>query len=134
MKQFDDVFRGRTVLVTGHTGFKGAWLTQWLLDLGANVVGFSLPEPPTTPSLFELANLSEAITDLRRDVADLATVTQVVNDVRPSIIFHLAAQPIVLTGYEQPHLTFNANVMGTINVLEAMRQCESVKALSLIHI
>ncbi len=128
MTLFTNTFSGQTVLVTGHTGFKGAWLTQWLCDMGAHVVGFSLPDDPTVPSLYNLAQLGDLITDVRGDVSDLAQVNAAVQQYRPTTIFHLAAQPIVLTGYEQPHATIQANVMGTVNVLEAIRQCDSVRA------
>lgn len=111
----------KVVLVTGHTGFKGAWLSLWLRELGAQVIGYSL-EPPTTPNLFELCRLSERIVDIRGDVRDLAHLEGVIAKYRPQVIFHLAAQPLVLMSYRQPHETFAVNVEGTVNVLEAVRR------------
>ena len=126
---FAKAFDGLTVLVTGHTGFKGSWLTLWLSELGANVIGYSLEEPPTDPSNFELLQLGRRIVDIRADIRDLERLKQVVATHRPQVIFHLAAQPIVLRSYEQPKLTFDTNTTGTINVLEAIRTAGSVRAL-----
>lgn len=128
MEQFA-LFRDQTILVTGHTGFKGSWLATWLLQLGAKVVGFSLEQLPTTPSNFELCNLSEQIIDLRGDIRDRNKLRIVIKEYRPNLIFHLAAQPIVLHGYQHPAETFDANVMGTINLLEAVRQVGGVSAV-----
>ena len=129
MKQlFGNVFEGTTVLVTGHTGFKGSWLTMWLAALGADVVGYSLEEPPTSPSNFEAAGLGRHITDVRGDVCDLAKLGGVVEKYRPEVVFHLAAQPIVLRSFDEPQHTFQTNAMGTVNVLEAIRVTDSVKA------
>jgi CDP-glucose 4,6-dehydratase len=111
-------WRGRRVLVTGHTGFKGAWLTLWLHALGAEVTGFSGP-PPTSPSLFELARVGELCVDLRGDIRDLDAVAGAVR--RAEIVFHLAAQPIVRVGVEDPVGTFSTNVLGTAHVLSAAR-------------
>jgi CDP-glucose 4,6-dehydratase len=125
---FGNIFEGKTVLVTGHTGFKGSWLTMWLVMLGANVVGYSLEEPPTSPSNFEAARLSRYITDIRGDIGDYEKLCRTVERYRPQIVFHLAAQPIVLRSFEQPRQTFHTNALGTINTLEAIRTNESVKA------
>ncbi len=111
----------KKVLVTGHTGFKGAWLTTWLADLGADVVGYALA-PETTPSLFALAALTEICTHHEGDVRDLDRVTALVRDARPDYLFHLAAQALVRPSYEAPVDTFATNVMGTANVLEAVRR------------
>jgi CDP-glucose 4,6-dehydratase len=125
---FGNVYAERTVLVTGHTGFKGSWLSVWLKQLGADVVGYSL-DPPTTPSNFEVCHLSERITDVRGDVRDYAALQACIAQHRPSVVFHLAAQPIVLTGYEEPRETFETNVTGTINLLEAVRCTPGVQAV-----
>ena len=129
MNLFNNIYQGETVLVTGHSGFKGAWLTAWLLELGANVIGYSLPDLPTTPSLFEEARLSSQITDVRGDIRDFAKLKRVVETFRPKIIFHMAAQPIVLHGVRDPKPTFDINTGGTINLLEAVRQTDCVQAV-----
>ncbi|MGB1249137.1 MAG: CDP-glucose 4,6-dehydratase [Candidatus Promineifilaceae bacterium] len=129
MQLFNHVYQNETVLVTGHTGFKGAWLTAWLLELGATVVGYSLAEPPTDPSLFELARLGSQITDIRGDIRDYERVLDVVREFRPKIIFHMAAQPIVLHGIRDPKPTFDINAGGTVNLLEAVRQTDCVSAV-----
>jgi CDP-glucose 4,6-dehydratase len=118
---FGNVFEGKRALVTGHTGFKGSWLTMWLAALGAEVIGYSLPESPTSPSNFDAAEIGRHITDIRGDISDLAKVRQTVETYRPEIVFHLAAQPIVLRSFEQPQPTFMTNAMGTVNLLEAIR-------------
>ena len=119
---FKDAYRGRRVFVTGHTGFKGSWLCEWLVALGAEVYGFAL-EPPTRPSLFSQLRLGRRIAmDIRGDVRDLASVASAMRRVKPDFVFHLAAQPLVRLSYEKPVETFDTNVMGTVNVLEAARQ------------
>ena len=116
-----DCYRGKKVLVTGHTGFKGSWLCEWLLSLGAEVHGLALP-PPTRPSLFSQLRLGKRIaTDIRGDIRDLATVKGAMRRVKPDFVFHLAAQPLVRLSYKKPVETFDTNVMGTVNVLEAVR-------------
>ncbi len=107
--------------MTGHTGFKGAWLTMWLQLLGAEVTGFALA-PPSTPSLFELARLGEHCETLSGDIADPATVTGAIRAVRPEIVIHMAAQPLVRRSYEDPEGTYRTNVMGTVNVLDSVRR------------
>ncbi|MFN2170522.1 MAG: GDP-mannose 4,6-dehydratase, partial [Candidatus Promineifilaceae bacterium] len=99
---FAGVYNGQTVLVTGHTGFKGSWLTTWLLELGANVVGFSLEEAPTVPSNFALSNLADRIIDIRGDIRDYAAFKKALADYQPQVVFHLAAQPIVLHSIAKP--------------------------------
>jgi CDP-glucose 4,6-dehydratase len=117
---FAGAYAGKRVLVTGHTGFKGAWLCEWLLSLGAEVSGLALP-PPTQPSLFEQLGLASRLRHIVGDIRDFATVRRVVDEIRPDFVFHLAAQPIVRLSYEQPVETFATNVMGTVHVLESVR-------------
>ncbi|MFP4228231.1 MAG: CDP-glucose 4,6-dehydratase [Salinivenus sp.] len=109
------------VLITGHTGFKGSWLSLWLQSLGADVIGLSL-DPPSTPSLFEQGRVAEGITSVHGDIRDAATVLDVMEAHRPDIVFHLAAQSLVRPSYRNPVETYATNVMGTVHVLEAMRQ------------
>jgi CDP-glucose 4,6-dehydratase len=120
MKAFGDIYRGKRVLVTGHTGFKGAWLTEWLLDLGAEVTGLALP-PDTTPALFDDLGLATRLRHRCGDIRDLSTVREAVESTRPDFVFHLAAQPLVRLSYEKPVETYATNVLGTVHVLEAVR-------------
>jgi CDP-glucose 4,6-dehydratase len=122
-----DFYKGKTVLVTGHTGFKGSWLCEILLEAGANVIGYSL-EPSTKPSLFEMANLEKRMTSVIGDIRDYDHLNGVIKRYKPEIVFHLAAQPIVLIGYDKPAYTYNVNVMGTVNILEAIRKVGCVKS------
>ncbi len=128
-KTFANEFENMTVLVTGHTGFKGSWLTTWLLGLGANVVGFSLEKPPTRPSNFTVAKLSERMIDVRGDIRDYDQVFDLVDAYKPTVIFHLAAQPIVLHSVKLPKLTIDTNTGGTVNILEAIRNTYTVRVL-----
>lgn len=125
---FDGVYDGRRVLVTGHTGFKGSWLVAWLLGLGAEVTGYAL-EPPTDPSLFDELHLADRITHVVGDVRDLPHLRQALASARPEIVFHLAAQPLVRLSYAEPVATYETNVMGTVNVLEAVRSTDSVRVV-----
>lgn len=118
---FNNCYKGKRVLVTGHTGFKGSWLTTWLLKLGADVYGLS-NNIPTTPSMFEALGLESEIKHYVADVRNFDAVLDVVNEVKPDFIFHLAAQPIVSVSYREPVETISTNVLGTANVLEALRQ------------
>lgn len=115
-------FSDKTVLVTGHTGFKGSWLSIWLRELGARVMGFSLPEPPTQPSNFQVCGLAQRMLDVRGDVRDFERLCELIATHRPQVIFHLAAQPLVLRAYEAPREAYEVNVMGTVNLLEAVRR------------
>ena len=124
-------WRGRRVLLTGHTGFKGSWLALWLESLGGKVSGLSL-DIPTSPSLFEAARVGESLRDGRGDVRDLQTVETVIDDVRPEIVFHLAAQSLVRQSYAQPVETYATNVLGTAHVLEAARRAPSVRAVVIV--
>ena len=128
---FNGFYRGRKVLVTGHTGFKGSWLTVWLTALGADVVGYAL-DPPTEPSNFVACRLHDRIADVRGDVRDLSSLTTTFQDHRPEVVFHLAAQPLVGRSMREPHLTFDVNVLGTVSVLEAARHTASVRAAVMI--
>lgn len=128
---FDGAFSGRKVFVTGHTGFKGAWLTSWLLKLGAEVTGYAL-RPATDPSLFDALGLDGHVRHIVADVRDRDRLTGEVAAARPWVVFHLAAQPLVRFGYVAPHETFETNVMGTVDVLEAARACDSVKAVVVV--
>lgn len=123
--RFDfSAYSGRRVLVTRHTGFKGAWLCEWLLSLGAEVYGFS-KDIPTRPSLFAQLQLARRIhMDIRGDVRDRVAVRAAVESIQPDFVFHLAAQPLVRLSYERPVETFDTNVMGTVNVLDALRGLE----------
>ncbi|MEK7990354.1 MAG: CDP-glucose 4,6-dehydratase [Thiotrichaceae bacterium] len=118
----------KTVLVTGHTGFKGSWLSLWLQQLGAKVVGFSL-SIPTQPSLFEIARVSENMTSIFGDIRDLKAVKNLLQTYQPDIIFHLAAQPLVRYSYQHPIETYMTNIMGVVYLLEAIRDTPSVKTL-----
>ena len=120
---FADIYRNKTVLVTGHTGFKGTWLTTWLLKLGAKVVGVS-DIIPTQPSMFEKLGLEQQIEHHFIDVRDLAAIDALVQKCQPDFLFHLAAQPIVSTSYTDPVDTIATNVMGTTHVMEALRRCQ----------
>ena len=120
---FANHFRGKTVWLSGHTGFKGAWLAQWLVQLGARVHGFAQP-PATTPSVFEQLGLAQKIAHEIADVRDAATVKKSILRVQPDFVFHLAAQALVRYSYEHPLETYATNVMGTAHVLEALRSLE----------
>jgi CDP-glucose 4,6-dehydratase len=126
-----EYWRGRRVLLTGVTGFKGGWLALWLRDLGAEVVGYSLP-PPTTPSFFHTVRLGEQVTWIDADIRNGALLHKVVDDRRPEVVFHLAAQPLVRASYDAPVETFETNVIGTVNVLDALRDRPSVRAVVVI--
>lgn len=117
---------GKRVLVTGHTGFKGGWLAWWLHHLGAKVSGYSLPAP-TSPSLFELTQLSDVITSFDGDIRDAAKLRRAFEEAEPEVVFHLAAQPIVRASYDDPVETYDTNVLGTMHVLEAMRRTKSLR-------
>jgi CDP-glucose 4,6-dehydratase len=124
-------WRGRRVLVTGLTGFKGSWLATWLGALGAEVFGYSLA-PPTTPSLFEAGRVRETVRWTEGDVRDLVHLRQAIQGARASVVFHLAAQPLVRASYESPVETFSTNVMGTVNVLEALREDDAARSVVVV--
>lgn len=124
----DNFYRGKRVLVTGHTGFKGTWLCQLLLELGAEITGYAL-QPPTNPSLYEMTGLGRRIRSVTGDVRDLKSLEKVFGEVQPEIVLHLAAQPLVRESYRNPADTYEVNVMGTVNVLECVRRAPSVKSV-----
>lgn len=121
-------YKGKTVLLTGHTGFKGSWLTRILTGMGARVIGYSL-EPCTKPSLFNLADLKDGIVNITADIRNYERLLGVFTEYHPEIVFHLAAQPLVLDSYKNPKYTYETNVMGTVNLLECVRRSTSVRSL-----
>lgn len=123
-----EFWNGKTVLLTGHTGFKGSWLALWLQSLGAKVVGYALA-PPSNPSLFETAKVAEGMTSIVGDIRDLAHLRTVFAEHRPEIVIHMAAQALVRYSYANPVETYSTNVMGTVNLLEAVRSTDSVRAV-----
>ncbi len=123
-----EFYKGKNVLVTGHTGFKGAWLCKLLVHYGANVTGYAL-QPPTTPSLYELAGIEKDINSVIGDIRDYDLLKKTFARTNPEIVFHLAAQPIVRESYKNPRYTYETNVMGTVNVLECVRNTDSVKSV-----
>ena len=126
---FKDIYKEKRVFVTGHTGFKGSWLVLWLLNLGAQVVGYSL-EPPTEPNHYDL--LSLPVESILGDICDFPKVRQSIQSFKPDVVLHLAAQSLVRRSYGDPVGTFETNVIGTVNVLEACRQTDSVKAAVIV--
>ena len=117
---FNNIYKDKKVLVTGHTGFKGSWLTTWLIKLGADVVGIS-KDIPTNPSMFEELQLESKIKHYKKDIRDLSVIVEIISSEKPEFLFHLAAQPIVSTSYSNPIETISSNVMGTANILEALK-------------
>jgi len=122
-----EFWRGRRVFLTGHTGFKGSWMSRVLLNMGAELTGYSLPAP-TQPNLFSMAGLEGNIKSIIGDIRDFEKLNDAVKKSSPEIIIHMAAQPIVRESYKDPRYTYEANVMGTVNILECVRLCESVKS------
>jgi CDP-glucose 4,6-dehydratase len=123
-----EFWRDKKVFLTGHTGFKGSWLSLWLQELGAQVTGYALKQP-TTPSLFEVAQVGRGMTSIIGDIRDGAMLTNAMRDTSPDIIIHMAAQPLVRRSYVDPVETFSTNVMGSVNLLEAVRQTPTVRAV-----
>lgn len=124
-------WKGKKVFLTGNTGFKGSWLTIWLLEMGAEVIGYS-NEIPTFPSIFESADLKSKIKYIVGNINDYSSVVEALTETKPDVVFHLAAQPLVRLSYKDPIETFQTNVMGTVKVLEAIRRVQSIKSIVLI--
>lgn len=124
----NEFYKGKRVLVTGHTGFKGAWMCHVLHEMGAEVFGYAL-EPPTNPNLYDLSGVKDFVTTKIGDVCDLVTLKNFFDEACPEIVIHMAAQPIVRESYKNPVGTYATNVMGTVNVLECVRLCPSVKSV-----
>lgn len=123
-----EFWRGRRVFLTGHTGFKGSWMSLWLQSLGADVIGFAL-NPPTNPSLFDLANVADGMRSVIGDVRDLKCLQETMQEAKPEVVIHMAAQPLVRRSYSNPVETYATNVMGSVHLLEAVRYAGGVKAV-----
>lgn len=128
MASFGQIYRNKKVLVTGHTGFKGSWLSLWLKALGAEVIGYSLV-PPSEPNFFDVCQLKDKLIHIHGDVRNYDHLIYVFRSYNPDFVFHLAAQPLVRFSYENPRTTYETNVMGTVNLLEAVRETDSVRAI-----
>lgn len=124
---FNETYKNKKVLITGHTGFKGSWLSLWLSTMGGDVLGYSL-EPNTKPSLYETLDLNSKIKSVYGDIRNKEYLNKIFEEFQPEIVFHLAAQPIVRLSYQEPIMTYETNVLGTLNVLEAARKSNSVRA------
>jgi len=127
-KLFNNTFKDKAVLVTGHTGFKGSWLSIWLNELGANVIGYAL-DPISDDCNFVVSGIKDKIRDIRGDIRDFDKLVSIFKKYKPEIIFHLAAQPLVQFSYKEPKLTYDTNIGGTVNLLECTRLCDSVKTI-----
>jgi len=123
-----EFWRGKKVFLTGHTGFKGGWLSLWLQQLGAELTGFSL-SPPTQPNLFESVHVVRGMTSIIGDIRDGAALAQAMHQAKPEVVIHMAAQPLVRRSYADPVETYSTNVMGTVHLLEAVRQTPEVRAV-----
>lgn len=131
MKNFQQFFKNKKILITGHTGFKGCWLTQILLNWNADVIGIAL-KPNTNPNLFTLLNIKKKVRNHFCDIRNFKKVKEIIFKEKPEIVFHLAAQPLVRDSYDNPLYTFDTNILGTANILEAVRNTETVKAVVMI--
>jgi CDP-glucose 4,6-dehydratase len=125
---FRNAYKGKKVLITGHTGFKGSWLAVWLREMGAEVTGYSLA-PPSEPNNFSACRLKDKTTHIEGDIRDLENLKRVFTEYEPEFVFHLAAQSLVRTSYQNPKLTFDTNIGGTVNILEAVRMTPSIKVM-----
>ena len=125
---FNSVYKGKKVLITGHTGFKGTWLTVFLKQLGAEILGYSV-DIPTNPSLFDIIFLKDKIVHVKGDILDENRLLSTFQDFQPEFVFHMAAQPLVRLSYSEPKLTYETNVIGTVNLLEAVRKTKSVRVV-----
>jgi len=129
--KLEEFYKNKRIIITGNTGFKGSWLTKLLLQSQAQVIGLAL-EPPSQPNLFTILNLESQIYRFNHDIRDSEAVTRIFQQTQPEIVFHLAAQPLVRDSYEQPLFTWQTNLLGTVNVLEAIRKTPAVKAAVMI--
>lgn len=127
-KSFKGLYKGKKILVTGHTGFKGSWLSIWLKVLGAEVIGYSL-DPPSNPNIYEACGLKDKMIHISGDIRDYENLLSVLKLYKPDFVFHLAAQPLVRFSYREPRLTYETNVLGTVNLLEAVRKTDSVRVI-----
>jgi CDP-glucose 4,6-dehydratase len=124
-------WKNKKILLTGHTGFKGSWLSLWLQNMGADLIGFS-NSIPTTPSLFELANVKDGMTSLVGDVCDLQQLNDTIKEFKPEIVVHMAAQSLVLKSYQNPLETYSTNIMGVVNILEAIRMAGNIRVCIIV--
>lgn len=132
MDLFNGIFKGKRILITGHTGFKGSWLAIWLHEMGAEVIGVAL-DPQTEKDNYVLSGIGNKIrADLRADIRDAVSMKRIFDDYQPEVVFHLAAQPLVRLSYDRPVETWETNVMGTLHVMEAFRRCSSAKVAVMI--
>ena len=120
-------WRGKRVFLTGHTGFKGSWLSLWLQNMGVELTGYAL-ESPSSPSLFQVAAVAEGMNSLHGDIRDLDALSRAIGQFQPEIVIHMAAQSLVRLSYREPVETYATNVMGSVNLLDAVRRCPSVRA------
>ena len=127
MENILNFYKDKKVFITGHTGFKGAWLSKILLNLSANVTGYAL-SPNTEPNLFDICKLNKEIDSIIGDIRDIDKLSKTMNEAKPDIVFHLAAQPLVRDSYKNPRYTYETNVIGTVNILECVRNSECVKS------
>ncbi len=123
-----EFWRDKKVFITGHTGFEGSWLSLWIQNLGAHVVGYSLP-PPTRPSLFEVAGVSGGMVSLEGDLRDLSFLRSILSEHQPEIVIHMAARSLVRSSHKDPVETYTTNVIGTVNLLEAIRLAKNVRVV-----
>ncbi|MCU0473991.1 MAG: CDP-glucose 4,6-dehydratase [Bacteroidales bacterium] len=128
---FNSFYEGKKILITGHTGFKGSWLSIWLKEMGAEIIGIALP-PATTKDIFVLAKLERKMRSYYEDIRNKKGLFKIFAEVQPEVVFHLAAQPLVLESYNDPVYTFETNILGTVNVLEACRKTKSVKQIVIV--
>ena len=128
LDRYKRFYKGKSVLITGHTGFIGSWLTKVLSVSDSAILGYSL-NPPTSPSMYDAIRLSKGLMDLRKDIRDKESLKKAIQEFEPEIVFHLVAQSIVLESYDNPVETFETNVMGTMNLLESLRRVGSVKVI-----
>jgi len=126
-----DFWRGKNVFLTGHTGFKGSWMSLWLQSLDAEITGYSLA-PPTQPNLYDLADVKKGMESIRGDILDLEHLRRAVREHRPEIVFHLAAQSLVRRSYDDPIGTYATNVLGTAHILDAVRDVPSVRSIVIV--